>query len=419
MCDSVVAVGSQTATGVTLFGKNSDRKRRECQPLVQHAGAWHPPDARQRCTHVEIPQVAETFRTLGHSPDWVWGYEHGVNEHAVAIGNHTVFSQEPVEETPGLIGMDLVRLGLERGRSAREALGVITALLEAHGQGGNALAPDGAGYHNSFLLADAHEAWVLETSNRRWAARRTDLAACSNHFGLTDDWEIRSGDLESFAREAGWWSGDGRLDVAAAYRNPHVPPRISEGRHRAARAALAAGSGTHDLASFQRLLSDHGDGGPVWTAVDATPDEERFFTVCAHSDPVHWTTASLVAPLPEATSAPWPVYASFGTPCTGFLLPVYVAGVLPARLAGCGADDAWPVFSRLNDAVAKDPVRRTPAVRRAFAPLEARVERERVEVEREAAAAADADEASVLVSRFMERSVDAVLGLAGEIEAGL
>ncbi|MFQ5471972.1 MAG: secernin-3, partial [Dehalococcoidia bacterium] len=122
MCDALVAVGAETAAGVTLFGKNSDRKAGECQPLRQFSEASHPVRTKVRCTHLEIPQVAETYRVLGHSPWWVWGFEHGVNEHAVAIGNLTIFSNEPIEEEPGLIGMDLVRLGLERGRTAREAL---------------------------------------------------------------------------------------------------------------------------------------------------------------------------------------------------------------------------------------------------------------------------------------------------------
>src|SRR5512134_2660779 len=210
MCDTLVATPAATAAGVTLFAKNSDRKSSECQPFLQFPEASHPPRASVRATHVEIPQVAETYREMGHSPDWVWGFEHGVNEHGVAIGNHTVFSNESLEEVPGLIGMDLVRLGLERGRDAREALEVIARLIEAHGQGGAALAPDGPGYHNSFLLADPESAWLLETSNRHWAARRVHSASCSNHYPLGRDWEISSRDLETAARAAGWWKRPGR-----------------------------------------------------------------------------------------------------------------------------------------------------------------------------------------------------------------
>jgi dipeptidase len=414
MCDSVVAVGSQTADGITLFGKNSDRKPGERQPFVQHAAAHHPRGARVHCTHIEIPQVAATYRTMGHSPWWVWGYEHGVNEHGVAIGNHTVFSKDPIEASPGLIGMDLVRLGLERGRDAREALELIAALIETHGQGGPALAPDGAGYHNSFLIADPETAFVLETSNRNWAARAVESAACSNHLALGSDWQIASRGLDPHARDEGFWRGSERLDVAAAYRNPHVPGRISEGRHRATRERLLRERGRHDVASFQRLLRDHGDGGTVWTASGATPDEERFFTVCAHSAPVHETTASMVAPLPRDREAPWPVWVSFGTPCTGIFLPVYLDGMIPARLARA-ADGAFDVFHALQQAAAADLVASTPRVREGFAPLEERIERERREVEREASdalAAGEGPRADTLLSDFMSRTLDAALDAA-------
>ena len=417
MCDSVVAVGPETRTGVSLFGKNSDRKPGERQPFVQHAAAHHPRDSRVRCTHVEIPQVGSTYRVMGHSPWWVWGFEHGVNEHAVAIGNHTVFSNEPLDDEPGLIGMDLVRLGLERGRDARETLEAIASLLERHGQGGAALEPDGAGYHNSFLIADPREAWVLETSNRRWAARRVTRAACSNHLSIGSDWEIRSRDLEPFAREQGWWSDDRRFDVAGAYRNPHVPARISLGRHRRTRALLDRGAGAHDVASLEALLRDHDAGGTVWSGAGTTPDEERFFTVCAHSAPVHETTASLIAPLPEERPGPWPVWISFGTPCTGVFLPVYLDGVLPASLARAD-DGAFDAFARLQRAAASDWTHGTPRVREGFAELEAWVERERIEIERAALAAAvvrDADVATEILTRFMERTVGEALACAETI----
>jgi dipeptidase len=426
MCDSVVAAGAETASGRTLYAKNSDRKGDECQPFVQHAEAWHPLDARLRCTHREIPQVPETYRVMGHSPWWVWGFEHGVNEYGVAIGNHTVFSKEPVEEEPGLIGMDLVRLGLERGRSAREALEGIATLLEAYGQGGPALAPDAGGYHNSFVLADAREAWHLETSNRRWCARRVTRAAVSNHLAIGADWEIASRDLELFARGEGWWKGAARFDPAAAYRNPHVPPHVSEFRQGCAARLLEAGSGRHDVAGMARILRDHGAGGGVWRDGDATPEEGRFFSLCAHSAPVHMTTASLVVELPAQRREPWPVWIGFGTPCAGLLLPVYLHGVIPAALARGGAEpdgeSAWWRFRQLQDAVLADPVRNTPPVREGWRALEERIETDRITAETEALEAlgeGDDEGAAKRLTTFMEEAVDAALARADELRTRL
>jgi secernin len=62
-----------------------------------------------------------------------------------------------------LNSMDFVRLGLERGSTAREALEVIIQLLERHGQGGNCGFDHKVYYHNAFMIVDRHEAWVLGT----------------------------------------------------------------------------------------------------------------------------------------------------------------------------------------------------------------------------------------------------------------
>lgn len=423
MCDTLVAVGAESADGVTVFAKNSDRKALEAQPFVQLPAAAHPPGSSVRCTHVEIPQVAETYRVMGHSPWWVWGFEHGVNEHGVAIGNMTVFSKEPVEEQPGLIGMDLVRLGLERGRSAREALEVIATLLETHGQGGAALAPGGSGYHNAFLLADPDEAWNLQTTGRRWAARRATLDACSNHLSLGADWEIGSRDLDAFARASGWWPGSGRVDVAAAYRQTGVPGRISEPRLRRARELLAAARGRVDVACMERILRDHHDGGTVLRP-GATSDDERFFTLCAHNDVTGPTTASVVTRLPGDREAPWPVWIAFATPCTGVFLPVYLDGVIPAALARGGAepsdDSAWWSFQRLQAAASADLPRNTPLLRAAWADLEREVEAERTPLERRAAdlrRRGDADGAALLLSDFMARIWETALKTAERLRA--
>lgn len=426
MCDSIAARGAHTASGATLFAKNSDRREDECQPFLQLPAALHPRGSELRCTHVTIPQVAETYRVMGHAPWWVWGFEQGVNEYAVAIGNQAVYSREPVEERAGLIGMDLVRLGLERGRDAREALEIIAGLIETHGQGGSAMAPDGSGYHNSFLIADPQAAWLMETSGRRWAARPVELGSLSNHLSLGTDWLIGSRDLESFARGEGWWLVRGRVDVAAAYRNPNIPAQISEGRHRRSAALLERSKGRLDIQSAMRLLRDHGEGLAAPSA-DATPEEERFFTLCMHSEPVGTTTASLIAELPaEEGLAVWPVWISFGTPCTGIFVPVYLDGVIPAMLALGGedfeSDSAWWIFHRLQKAAARNFDRNIPILRRGWAPLEEKIEIERCDAERAARGAlleGDADAAADQLSTLMNRVVGEVLDTAEVLRANL
>lgn len=67
-----------------------------------------------------------------------------------------------------------VRLGLERGTTAKEALDIIVSLLDEHGQGGNYYedAHSCHSFQSAYLLVDRDEAWVLETVGKYWAAER-------------------------------------------------------------------------------------------------------------------------------------------------------------------------------------------------------------------------------------------------------
>jgi secernin len=140
MCDSVVALPSATG-GATLFAKNSARPSTERQ-LLERVRPRRDAQALQ-VTHIAIdPFDGETLACVISRPEWCWGAEHGVNEAGVAIGNHTIYTTlDPRPFPPALIGMDLVRLGLERGESAAAAVSVITTLLDRHGQGGSGRRP--------------------------------------------------------------------------------------------------------------------------------------------------------------------------------------------------------------------------------------------------------------------------------------
>jgi len=172
-CDTFVIVGKE---GV-VFGKNSDRPEGEVQEVVEVKASNHPPGSRLKCTYIEVDQVEHTLGVVLSKPSWMWGAEMGANEVGVVIGNEAVWNRlsGPQDLEPRLLGMDLLRLGLERSHSAEEAISVITDLLECYGQGGQCsnIVPDFS-YHNSFLIADCKEAWVLETADKLWVAERVE-----------------------------------------------------------------------------------------------------------------------------------------------------------------------------------------------------------------------------------------------------
>jgi len=330
MCDTMIVTGELAADGVTVFGKNSDREPNEAQYIAHIPAADHPAGAQVRCTYLEIPQVKHTHAVLLSKPFWMWGAEMGANEHGLVIGNEAVFSKVPGPKTEALLGMDLLRLGLERAETAHGAIEVITSLLEQFGQGGHAGYAHPTYYHNSFLIADPGEAWVLETVERRWAARRvTGAASISNCLTLGSQLDLVSADLVTYAQDKRWSKGLQDFDLARDYSD-FIYTTFGRGRKRQQRsqALLRAKGGEATIFAIFSTLRDHGKQG----ADDYRPDANIFdFTICAHAGfgPVRatQTTGSMVAYLsPER-----PVFFLTGTsaPCTSVFKPVWLDAGLP------------------------------------------------------------------------------------------
>jgi secernin len=366
MCDALCVLGD----GVTLFAKNSDRPMSE--PQILEAGVARPGGGLVRTQYIEIPDTGAATTTLSR-PTWLWGAEHGMNEHRVVIGNEAIFTVDDASKAPpALIGMDLVRLGLERGRDAAGALEAITDLLGAHGQGGICDETDGLAYWSSFLIADPTSAWILETSARTWAARPVvSGAAISNRLTLGRDWTRASGDVPPEADVDSW-------------RHPSLSTGFADRRLAAGRAfvdgACAPGGAGCDPNAVVGALRDHGSGpwgvpGDRSATVVAAPAPDRIsddgdgWTVCLHARPSPVTTASMVALLPADPRSPARAWVALGSPCVSVYVPVpapEVGAPLPAVVTDVGA---WHRFAAIRDAVGSDAGALT-AVRREFSVLE-------------------------------------------------
>ncbi|XP_022904709.2 secernin-3 [Onthophagus taurus] len=216
-CDTFVVLPPLTKMGV-VFGKNSDRPNGEVQEVVYYPSSDD--NGPVMCTYIEV-EGAPSKAIILSKPGWMWGAEMGANECGVAIGNEAIWTiDNDGDHDPSikrLLGMDLVRLGLERGSTALEALDVITSLLEKYGQGGPCSNTDsGFCYHNSFLIADPSTAWILETSGKHWVAEeiKSGYRNISNVLTITTKFDKHSDGLFEYAKSKGLWNGEGDFDFA-------------------------------------------------------------------------------------------------------------------------------------------------------------------------------------------------------------
>ena len=217
MCDSIVVTKEFTKNGVTIFGKASDRAVNEPQPFVYVPAADHQAGEKVKCTFIEVEQAPHTNAMILSKPSWIWGAEIGVNEFGVCIGNESIFSKELNSTQKALLGMDIVRLALERASTAREAVEVMGQMMERYGQGGNASFDTVFHYDNAYLVVDENEAWHVETAGMHfWAAKQVSGPYSISNYMSINYPDLMHKDLKQHAIDKGY-PVDEPFDFAKAY----------------------------------------------------------------------------------------------------------------------------------------------------------------------------------------------------------
>ncbi|MEK7264633.1 MAG: peptidase family C69 [Pseudomonadota bacterium] len=304
MCDTLAVKRG----GAIWFAKNSDREPGEEQRVEIHPPAREASPGKLRCTYIEIEQAQARRGVALSRPSWMWGAEMGVNDAGVAIGNEAVFSKSILKKGEALLGMDLVRLGLERAASAEEAASVIIALLERWGQGGGAGYRDrNFRYDNSFLIADKRDIIVLETAGREWAMKKAPEAwSISNTYTLGADFDRAS-------------HGAGE-DFKGAHETFAMPRLACAADRRAATVALATSAPQEmSLTALAGMLRRHAAGDGF--------DQGSNRDVCMHASGLlrpHASTTSMIVRLSDGP----PRFAFTGTlqPCISLFKPATFEG---------------------------------------------------------------------------------------------
>ena len=173
--------------------------------------------------HGEIPEAAETYSVIGN-----------INEWQVTIGETTYGGREEMADSTGIMDYgSLIYVALQRSKTAREAIKVMTTLANTYGYNSEG---------ETFTICDPNEAWIMEMMGKGagskgavWVALRIpDDAICAHanqsrigKFNMKDKKNVMyAKDVVSFARSKGWFKGkDADFSWKMAYAKPDFSGR--------------------------------------------------------------------------------------------------------------------------------------------------------------------------------------------------
>lgn len=196
--------------------------------LAHYAAGTHPKGTMRKIIdwdtkkyHGEIPEAPQTYNVIGN-----------INEFQVTIGETTYGGREEMVDTTGIIDYgSLIYIALQRSKTAREAIKVMTSLAEKYGYNSEG---------ETFTICDPNEAWIMEMmgcgGDKKqkvvWVAVRIPDNAISGHanqsrIGVFSQYKtevLHSKNVVSFAKEKGWYKG---ADKDFSWKNAYAFPDFS------------------------------------------------------------------------------------------------------------------------------------------------------------------------------------------------
>lgn len=171
--------------------------------------------------HGEIEEAPVTYNVIGN-----------INEFQLSIGETTYGGREEMVDSTGILDYgSLIYVTLQRAKTAREAISVMTSLVEKYGYNSEG---------ETFSICDPNEAWIMEMQGTGagskgvvWVALRIpDDAICAHanqsrigKFNMKDKKNVLySKNVISYARKMGWFNGK---DSEFSWKNTYAFPDFS------------------------------------------------------------------------------------------------------------------------------------------------------------------------------------------------
>ena len=228
-CTNFIIGKAASADGSVICTYNADDYGM-FQNLCHYPAGKHAPGEMRRVVdwdtnayHGEIPEAPETYNVIGN-----------INEYQVTIGETTYGGREEMVDSTGILDYgSLIYIALQRSKSAREAIKVMTTLVETYGYNSEG---------ETFTICDPNEAWIMEmmgmgpgSKSAVWVAIRIpDDAICAHAnqsrittFNMKDKKNVMySKDVVKYARKMGWFSGkDAEFNWNETYAQPDFSGR--------------------------------------------------------------------------------------------------------------------------------------------------------------------------------------------------